>query len=172
MNLWVVIASTIIALLAGYAAYLHWLLWHQRRGRRPSGAATPAPGSGAVHTVEPASVSQQGTVMAEKAVYLLAEALLDNKLTLTEGCMRISAMAAGLTDYERFQKEYAVVFTVAEATAHLPILDAWRALSRSEKKALERERLAIEERHRAAVIAAAGQLKQTRGQIGVALSGS
>lgn len=160
MNPWIVSALIIIVVLAGYAGYLHWLLRQQKRNRAERAtAAHQNPATGAVQTFGPTSSSQQRTVAAEKAVYLLAEALLDNKLTHTEGCIRITAMAAGLADYERFQKNYAVFFKVAEATAHVPILDAWRALSAKEQKTLERERLDIEERYRPEVIAAAQQLK-------------
>lgn len=160
MNLWIAIALLIILVLAGYAGYLHWLLWRQNRGRAQKGTKGFAADNrtGAVQTFEPPS-SPQRTVVAEKAVYLLAEALLDDKLTHTEGCIRITAMAAGLADYQHFQKEYGVFFQVAEATAHLPILDAWRALSPGEQKSLERERLEIEDRYRPAVTAAARQLK-------------
>lgn len=156
MTLWIALALLIIVVLGGYAGYLHWLLRQQKRRRTQPGStadsATPA-----VHIFEPPA--PQRTVVAEKAVYLLAEALLDDKLTHTEGCIRIAAMAAGLPDYQGFQREYAVFFQVAEATAHLPILDAWRALGPQEQKSLERERLDIEERYRPAVVAAAQQLK-------------
>lgn len=158
MNIWIALALLIIVVLGGYAGYLHWLLRQQKRRRTQAQAgSTTDSATPAVHTFEPPA--PQRTVVAEKAVYLLAEALLDDKLTHTEGCIRIAAMAAGLPDYQGFQKEYAVFFQVAEATAHVPILDAWRALSPQEQKSLERERLDIEERYRPAVVAAAQQLK-------------
>lgn len=162
MNPWIITALLIIAALAAYAGYLHWLLRRKRRdaARFESQAPNGEPASsGAVGTFDP-QPHQQRTVMAEKAVYLLAEALLDDKLTHTEGCIRISSMAAGLPDYERFQVEYGVFFQVAEATAHIPILDAWRALSLKEQKAFDRERQAIEDQYSAAVVEAAHQLRE------------
>ena len=160
MNPWVVIALIIIAALAGYAGYLHWLLHQQKRNRKERATTSHHHlATESVETFDAASSAPKRTVVAEKAVYLLAEALLDNKMTYTEGCLRITAMAAGLADYERFQKDYAVFFKVAEATAHVPILDAWRALDAREQRTLERERLDIEERYQPEIVAAAQQLK-------------
>ncbi len=159
MNPWIIVALLIIVALAGYAAWLHWLLW-QRKGTARNTASSHQAGAAAVGTFDPATAAApRRTVMAEKAVYLLAEAILDDKLTHTEGCIRISSVAAGLTDYDRFRDEFSVFFQVAEATAHIPILDDWRALSLQEKKAFDQERKAIEARYSEAVVDAAQRLR-------------
>lgn len=161
MNLWMIIALLLIAALAAYAGYLHWLLWQKkRREAHPTGPASISGGtpSDSAALVEPQP--QQRLVVAEKAIYLLAEGLLDDKLTHTEGCIRIVSMSAGLPDYQQFQVEYGVFFKVAEATAHIPILDSWRALSIAEKTAFDRERQVIEERYETAVKEAAQRLRE------------
>jgi len=62
-----------------------------------------------------------------------------------------------ITDDER--KEYSALFQLAEATAHIPILEAWKKLSKIKKKKFEKERADIETVYKEFVINAAEQLK-------------
>ncbi|GIX30554.1 MAG: hypothetical protein KatS3mg124_1026 [Porticoccaceae bacterium] len=114
---------------------------------------------GVVGAEAPAAAGRGELVEPRKALYLLAEALLAERMTLTEGCLRICAVAGQLPDAERFRAQYEAFYLVAAATAHLPILDAWRALPPAEQRRLTRERLAVEARHREAVEAAARRLR-------------
>ena len=113
MNTYLIAAGILVILaLAAYAGYLHWLLYRRRRqarGRADSGVESYSPGEG-----------DRNRVATGKGVYLLAEAILDDKLTHTEGCLRICAIAPSLDDYSRFREEFGVFFRVAEATAHIP----------------------------------------------------
>lgn len=149
-------AVVIIVALAGYAAYLHWLLYRQRRRARQEPHPAPSADS-PVGIVEPGARS---TVPLTRSLYLLADAILDDKLTHTEGCLRICAIASGLDDQARFRTEYGVLFTVAEATAHIPILDAWKALPTADKRRYDKERMAVELKYGEAVLEAARRLKE------------
>jgi len=158
MNSWLMVAAlVIIAALAGYAAYLHWLLY---RRNKPAGSAVKAGAvsNAKVGVVDPAVPGVQ-RVAIKRSLYLLADALLDDKLTHTEGCLRICAIAASLEDQELIRREYGVLFRVAEATAHIPILDAWQALSREDKQRFDQERKVIEAKYSDAVIEAAQRIK-------------
>lgn len=146
-----VLAGAIVVLtLAGYAAYLHWQLYQLRKKAEDS----PRPLQD-----DTAEVAEQ-RVALRKSIYLLADAMLDDKMTATEGCLRICAMASYLDHHQSFRSEYAVLFSVAEATAHIPILDEWQALCREDKKRFDQERDAIEQRYREALVEAVERLRK------------
>ncbi|MFA5630398.1 MAG: DUF2489 domain-containing protein [Porticoccaceae bacterium] len=142
-----VVAVLIVLVLASYAAWLLYRLWKLGRATRRVTAASPSQAKG---------VSQVG---AGKGIYLIADAMLDNKMTHTEACLRIAALAGGLENVETFRREYGVLFRVAEATGHIPILDEWRALSHEEKARYDRERKDIEQKYADAVVDAAQRIK-------------
>ncbi len=147
----VVLAIVVVLILAGYAGWLHYRLWKLKR-RPASGVAVFDPGGAGGSAHRPA---------LRKTLYVLADALVNDKMTHTEGCLRICAMANNLEDNEGFRREFGVLFRVAEATAHFPILDGWQALSRDEQRRMTRERIAIEEKYRDAVIDAAHRVRET-----------
>ena len=156
MSSWLMLALAIIAVLGAYAAYLHWQLY--RRNKVSMSAVDSAVSDGRVGIVAPTETGVQ-RVAIKRSMYLLADALLDDKLTHTEGCLRICAIAASLEDQALIRREYGVLFRVAEATAHIPILDAWQALSKADKQRFDRERQAIEAKYNDAVIEAAQRIK-------------
>lgn len=153
MNTYLIIAGALVILsLAAYAGYLHWLLRRQRSTARAS--------AGDVHTVDPGGSDNDHVVASGKGIYLVAEAILDDKLTHTEGCLRICAMAGSLQDHEGFRDHYQVFYRVAEATAHIPILDDWHALDADTRRRLDKERRAVEAEYADEIIRAARQLKE------------
>lgn len=160
MNLMIIAGILFVVALAGYAGYLHWRLWQLRRQHSRVEKAVPGAenNAGVVRSVTPAKRSDN-LVAAEKGIYLLSEAMLDNRLTHTEGCMRICALAYRLDDTEKFRRDYSVFFRVAEATAHIPILEDWQALSRAEKKALGAQRLEVERRHQKEILEAVQRIR-------------
>ena len=158
MNIWLMGAAVaVIVVLAAYAGYLHWQLYRQRRARKERVGGTLA--GSPVGLVEPGD-RQRLLATRTRSLYLLADAILDDKLSHTEGCLRICAIASGLEDQERFQMEYGVLFRVAEATAHIPILDAWKALPGEDKKRFDKERKAIEDKYNEAVVEAAKRIRE------------
>jgi len=142
-----IVAILIVALLAAYAVWLHYRLWQQKKAIGSASAA------------QFRRVPERGHVGVNKSIYLIADALLDQKVTHTEACLRISALAVGVEDPEMFRREYGVMFQVAEATGHIPILDEWRALSRDEKTRYNKVREAIEQKYADAVVDAAQRIK-------------
>lgn len=154
MNFWLIVtAVTAIVVLASYAAYLHWQLHLQRRKQQKAVDRTAA----AVGVVD---AGAEHLATRRRSLYLLADAILDDKLSHTEGCLRICAIASGLEDQQRFQMEYGVLFRVAEATAHIPILGAWKALPGEDKKRFDTERKAVEDKYSEAVVEAAARIKE------------
>ncbi len=151
--------AAIIVALAAYAGWLHYRLW--QRDKKPHGQSNPvatfAPGQDA-----PGHSDSQRAGF-RKSIYLLADALVTDKMTHTEGCLRICAVAMYLEDSDSFRREYGVLFRVAEATAHLPILDDWQALSKEDKKRITREREEIESRYQQAVLEAAERIRRSFG---------
>jgi hypothetical protein len=159
MKIWLVAgAVVIIVALAAYAAYLHWLLY--RRKRLVAVATAPQLDSERRMGVAGPAIPGVQRVTIRRSLYLLADAILDDKLSHTEGCLRICAIAANLEDSERFRIEYGVLFRVAASTAHIPILDAWQALPREEKQRYDKEREGIEAKYTDAVIDAARRIKE------------
>ncbi|MAT52137.1 MAG: hypothetical protein CMK32_13245 [Porticoccaceae bacterium] len=146
--MWILAAIAVVALLGGYALWLHYQLWQQRR-RKTTPSEPSDPG-----------VREEQHLARVKSLYLLADALLEEKMTATEGCLRLCAIAAHLHDSEQFRREYGVLFRVAEATAHFPILDDWKALSPEAQRRYTRERQEIEARYMEAVVEAARRIKQ------------
>ena len=152
-ELWVaggIAGAVIIAGLAAYAIYLHWKLYRLRQKTVQSAVEVP-------------KVYQPGNnyrVDVEKSLYLLADAMLDNKMTHTEGCIRVCAVASTLENASQFRQEYGVLFHVAEATAHIPILDDWKALSKEDKKRFDESREKIESKYEDAIREAATRLHQ------------
>ena len=150
-NLWWVAAFSVIVPLACYAFYLCWKVWRQTIARPREGPKQ------ATHTVHQQS---QLVKQRRKSIYALSCAIEEQALTLTEGCMRISAVASQLGDMQSFRREFGVIARVAEETAHIPILQAWKDLSLAEKRKFDREREQIEHRYYDAVLSTLTRLKQ------------
>ena len=115
--LWLLAAGAVIVPLAAYAGWLAVRLRRQAQERREAAEAQ----------------AQARETRQEQALFgirLLAGAMIEEEITLTEGCQRISYLL-GQIEQGRYPEERTRVFgQVAAATAHLPILDAWRALDR------------------------------------------
>jgi hypothetical protein len=93
------------------------------------------------------------------SVQVLAQGLVDDQLSLTEGAIRISVLLDNLKINEAARSDYSAIFQLAEATSHIPILDAWGRLSKKEKKQFEKVRSDIEDQYKDFVVDAARRLK-------------
>jgi hypothetical protein len=94
-----------------------------------------------------------------RSVQVLAQGLVDEQLSLTEGAIRISVLLDNLKINDDMRSDYSAIFQLAEATSHIPILDAWGRLSRKEKKQFEKMRSGIEDQYKDFVVDAARRLK-------------
>ncbi|MFL0799694.1 MAG: DUF2489 domain-containing protein [Agarilytica sp.] len=92
------------------------------------------------------------------SVEIIARAVLDDQVTLTEASIRINALVQAIRLEEDKAKELSVFRQLAEATAHIPILEKWKALSRKEKRDFEKERESIEANFRDFVMAASEKI--------------
>ncbi|MFL0802383.1 MAG: DUF2489 domain-containing protein [Agarilytica sp.] len=92
------------------------------------------------------------------SVEIIARAVLDDQVTLTEASIRINALIQAIRLEEDKAKELSVFRQLAEATAHIPILEKWKALSRKEKRDYEKERESIEDNFRDFVVVASEKI--------------
>lgn len=128
---WLLAAAAVILPLAAYAGLLALRLRRHERQRRAAEAAR-------------SRARAERQAQARLGIRLLAGAMIAEEITLTEGCQRISYLLGQLEPGSHPEAEVRVFFQVAEATAHLPILDAWQALDRDRKRACTLERRRIE----------------------------
>ena len=81
---------------------------------------------------------------ARQSIQIIARALLQKDLTDTEAAMRIAYLAQQVSATEDEAEQFTVFQQLAEATSHIPILEDWQMLEKSEKRCLNKERAAIE----------------------------
>jgi hypothetical protein len=81
---------------------------------------------------------------ARQSVQILARALVQKDFSETEAAMRIAWLSQQIKLSEGEAQHVSVFHQLAVATSHIPILDDWAALSKSEKRRLDAERESIE----------------------------
>jgi len=81
---------------------------------------------------------------ARQSVQIIARALVQKDLSETEAAMRIAWLSQQIKLSEDEAQHVSVFQQLAVATSHIPILDDWAALSKSEKRRLDAERESIE----------------------------
>ena len=143
-----VIMATVIVLLAAYAGWLLRQLAQQRRARQDDCVVQ--------YPVPPARNEHQ--LGHRESIEILARCLVQEQVSATEAAIRITAIARALPESDSSGGFYNAFFDLANATAHIPILDAWQALGKVEKKSFEAERQSIEKAHRTQIMAAAHAL--------------
>ena len=127
-------ALMVIFLLAVYAIYLAFRLRQQTQKRE--------------QLLEQQKMQRErDNQEARQSIQIIARALMQKDLTDTEAAMRIAFLSQKLQPSEEEASALSIFLQLSEATAHIPILDDWTALERSEKKRLNREREDIESRY-------------------------
>jgi hypothetical protein len=76
-----------------------------------------------------------------KSIQILAGALLQNELTLTEASIRIAGLLDALNVDESVRAEFSALYQLRDATQQIPILQAWAELSAKQQYAFNKERL-------------------------------
>jgi len=141
----VIVMAIFVAALAGYAVYLLVLLARKRANEQQQ-----------LKVADKALLEKRKD--HQKSIDIIARCLLQDQVTLTEAAIRISTLARAI-DSEIVEQQFYLPFDdLAKATAHIPILDNWRQLSKQQKKQFNIEREAIEQTHKLRVLAAAQQL--------------
>lgn len=166
-------AATVLIILAAYAIYLYLQLRAQKVRQ---------------HELEREYQNRRLSELeqAQKSIVILARALLGKDLNLTEACIRIAYLmnqvretldsnteevfssaddladlaTRGNRSFHDIYPEHVstVFFQVAEASAHIPILEAWGKLSYPEQLAYDRERAEIEAKFEEFVLVAVEQV--------------
>ena len=121
--------------LASYAAYLGYRLYQQRAAREQA-------------NTQLARELEAKESDARQSVRIIARALVQKDLTETEAAMRIAWLSQQIKLSDTEAQQVSVFQQLAQATSHLPILDDWKALSKSDKRRLNRERESIESNYR------------------------
>lgn len=93
-----------------------------------------------------------------RSIQIIAQGIIDEQMTLTEGAIRIKMLLEGLSVNDEVRESYVAFYHLAEATAHIPILEAWKALSAKKKLEFDRQRQQLESDHREFVLDAAQRI--------------
>ncbi|MGB2131092.1 MAG: DUF2489 domain-containing protein [Marinobacterium sp.] len=100
----------------------------------------------------------------EESIRLVASAILhDDKMTLTEGCIRLKVLLENYRPQLLQQDAYAVITEVHDKTSHIPIKDDWKELPKKLQREYRQEMRALEQQHEAAVQAVARELSSGTG---------
>lgn len=82
-----------------------------------------------------------------KSIQILAQGLITDQVTKTEAAIRIGALMEFLGVDENTKEEFSALYQLAEASAHIPILEKWKALPTKEKMRYDNERMVLEEQY-------------------------
>ena len=140
-------AIAIVSMLAIYAAYLGMQLRRQGRDQRASLAM-----------LEQTRVQKDKE--ARQSIRIISRALVQKELSETEAAMRIGFLSQQVIATSAEIKLFSVFKQLAEATSHIPILDDWINLERSEKRRFTIEREHIEKDYSEFIHSSASQLAE------------
>jgi type II secretory pathway pseudopilin PulG len=84
---------------------------------------------------------QEQRTRNNKSIQILAQALSQDELTLTEASIRISHLLDQLDVNEAVKAEFSAFYQLRQRTEHIPILVEWKKLSAKEQRVFDKERL-------------------------------
>lgn len=145
----VIAACSVVLALSIYAIYLA----SQLRTQKQQQAAV-------VETLNRERIERDKD--ARQSIQIIARALVQKDLTVTEAAMRIGFLSQKVIASEQETELFSVFVQLAEATAHIPILDDWSMLERSEKRRLTIERESIEKNYAEFMLSSAKRLVDIR----------
>lgn len=76
-----------------------------------------------------------------KSIQILAQALHQDELTLTEASIRIAHLLDQLDVSDTVKTEFSAFYQLRERTEHIPILAEWQNLSAKEQRIFDKERM-------------------------------
>lgn len=138
-------AIAIVSMLAIYAAYLGMQLRRQGRDQQTS-----------LDILEQTRVQKDKE--ARQSIRIISRALVQKELSDTEAAMRIGFLSQQVMATTAETELFSVFKQLAEATSHIPILDDWINLERSEKRRFTVERESIEKGYSEFIHSSASQL--------------
>lgn len=139
------IAVAIVAGLMATAAYYLWRLYQLRRSLQ-------------VQREQALEAERKHRSELNASVQIICRALIADQVGCVEGSIRLSALMDQLGLPEAQRQEYTVFDKMAQAVAHIPILDAWKSLPKEKKRGFEREMQQHEEELRDFIVDAAKRM--------------
>jgi hypothetical protein len=132
LSIIVVLGAVIVAVLAGIAGYLLFKVYRQHKEHETK-----------LNNQEKANqhALREQQVQVNKSIQILAQALGNEELTLTEASIRISGLLDILDVNDDIKTEFSAFYQLREKTSHIPYLAAWQNLSNIEQRKFDRERL-------------------------------
>ena len=94
-----------------------------------------------------------------KSIQILAHALHQDELTLTEASIRIAHLLDQLDVDASIKSEFSAFYQLRERTEHIPILAEWKKLSAKEQRVFDKERLQHEKSYYDFVMDAAKRIR-------------
>ncbi len=139
-------AIVVVLILAAIAVILHWRLYRLRKARRAE-----------EQQALEKRISQKQRI--NRSIQIIARALETEQVGATEASIRISVLLDALDVDEATKDEFSAFYQLAKEAAHIPILDAWKALPKHKRKAFDAELLVLEEKYQDFVLDAAGRIR-------------
>lgn len=139
----VALAAIIVVALAAYAGTLLWQV-KQKRAQQQNAVDR------LIHQ------KKESETYARDSIIILLQGLQQEQVSLTEVAIRITGLCQVLPSTERNQ--YVLFEELANAASHIPIKDAWKALSRKQQKAFDKERAALETKYQARIDSVVAQV--------------
>lgn len=93
-----------------------------------------------------------------KSIQIIALAVQQDELSLTEASMRIAGLLDHLDVDEAIKQEFSAIYQLRDATQHIPILAEWQKLERKAQNDFDIERLRHEATYNDFVMDAAKRL--------------
>jgi len=139
MMVWIGMAAGALCLaLAGYALWLWREVWRRRAGLRAR--------------------RDEAGAHRRDSIRILARAVIDDELNLTEGAIRLKVLLDHEVPAETGAQRFPAIYGLHDATAHMPRRLERRRRPRSEIARLDAEREELETDYRQAVLAEARRL--------------
>lgn len=91
-----------------------------------------------------------------ESIHVIANAMInDERMTLTEGTIRLSVLLDNLSPQVKQEQDIAVIGEVYEQVKHIPFLEKWQALDKQEKWRFTQEMKKVEAQYKDELLKAA-----------------
>jgi hypothetical protein len=139
MNILIISALIIIlilAIIAGYLLYKVLLLNKQKEQQSKEN--------------QDAWVQNRNELI--KDIHFIANSMSQQQCEITEGCMRLEYLINKVDDSPQMRIDFQYIYKHYDATAAMPIRDAYQALTKKEQFQLDNDRTKLEAQHKADVL--------------------
>lgn len=130
--------ALIVLVLAAVTARLWWQVAQQKKNQDRQQQDAVA---------RQAQVEQDRIQYIYSSLNVIARAVLDDQCPLTEGCIRMAVLMDNLSLDCDTKHRFAPVFTIYNATRHIPTHGNWKTLERKQQRAFKQEMFALEKEH-------------------------